>query len=118
MIPYNPDNLKFARKNRKQRNATKQEGILWHTYLKNASFHFYRQYRVGDYILDFYCPKKHLAIELDGGQHYEDAAIAYDSKRTEFLNQQWITVLRYTNDEIDKTLYAVIDSIRKRIGEG
>jgi len=118
MIPYNADNLKYARKNRKQRNATKQEGILWHTYLKKASYHFYRQYRVGDYILDFYCPKKHLAIELDGGQHYEDRAIAYDRERTEFLTERGISVLRFTNDDIDRSLYAVIDRIRKKIGEG
>ena len=117
MIPYNRNNLEYARKNRRQRNATPQEGILLHVYLKWAKYRFYRQYRVGEYILDFYCPKQRLAIELDGGQHYEDAAMAYDQKRTNYLNDNHIRVLRFTNIDVDKNLYTVVDSIKLEIGE-
>lgn len=116
MIPYDPNNLDHARENRKQRNATRQEGVLWHCYLKKAPVHFYRQYRVGPYILDFYCPKKKLAIEIDGGQHYEDANIAYDQKRTDFLEQNRIAVLRFTNTDVDKNLKGVVAAIERRIG--
>ena len=52
------------------------------------------------YILDFYCPKAKLAIELDGGQHYEEAGLTKDQERTRILNQHSIHVLRYTNIEV------------------
>ena len=117
MIPYNSENLKYARKNRRQRNATRQEGILWHCYLKTTKVHFYRQYRVGSFILDFYCPKKKLAIEIDGGQHYDDAAMIYDRERTLFLQNNGVTVLRFTNDDVNHHLSSVIERIRKAIEE-
>ena len=117
MIPYNRDNLIFARTNRRQRHATRQEGILWHCYLKAAKVRFYRQYRVGNFILDFYCPKKKLAIEIDGGQHYDDASIIYDQERTLFLQNNGITVLRFTNDDVDKNLSGVVNTIRRVIEE-
>ena len=118
MIKYDASNLKNARENRKQRHATRQEGVLWHVYLKKAKVHFYRQYRVGRYILDFYCPRKNLAIELDGGQHYENEAIAYDAVRTAFLNENGIKVIRFTNEEIDQRLVNVIAVIEAELGKG
>ena len=112
MIPYKRENLKYARENRKQRNATRQEGILWHTFLKKVQVHFYRQYRVGSYILDFYCPKKKLAIEIDGGQHYYEDALRYDRERSLFLAQNGISVLRFTDADIEKNLSGVVNVIR------
>ena len=111
MIRYDAKNLKFARENRRLRNATRQEGVLWHCFLKKRDVRFYRQYRVGAYILDFYCPKKRLAIELDGGQHYEEDAMRYDLARTEFLTEHGILVLRFTNDDVDKNLKATTQKI-------
>ena len=115
MIKYDASTLKYARENRRQRNATRQEGVLWHCFLKNSSVHFYRQYRVGAYILDFYCPKRKLAIELDGGQHFDDEAILYDERRTAFLNQNGIEVLRFSNDDVDKRLNEVTEVIRQAL---
>ncbi len=112
MIPYDPKNLENARQNRRQRNATRQEGVLWHTFLKKCDPRFYRQYRVGIYILDFYCPKRKLAIEIDGGQHYADEGMRYDENRTLSLNEKGITVLRFTNEDIDKNLKGTIEVIR------
>ena len=111
MIKYNPDNLTFARQNRRQRNATPQEGILWHCCLKKFEVHFYRQYRVGNYILDFYCPKRRLAIEVDGGQHYDEIEMQKDKRRTAFLNENGIEVLRFTNLDIDNNLKGVQKAI-------
>jgi len=76
---------------------------------------FSRQYRIGNYILDFYAPSIRLAIEIDGGQHYEDRAIAYDRERTEFLTERGITVLRFTNTDIDKDLFGVTEEIKREI---
>ena len=112
MIRYKSENLGFARQNRKQRNATPQEGILWHCVLKKLPYHFYRQYRVGPYILDFYCPKKKLAIEVDGGQHFDDSEILNDTERTLYLNQNGIYVLRFPNSDIDNNLQGVEKVIR------
>ena len=117
MIKYSRENLELARANRKQRNLTRQEGILWHSYLKKTKVHFYRQYRVGSYILDFYCPKQNLCIEIDGGQHYEDAAMIYDQRRSDFLKANGISVMRFTNTDIEKNLCGVVEEIRIRIGE-
>ena len=115
MEPYDKKNLAFARQNRKVRNATRQEGLLWHTYLKKSDINFTRQYRLGHYILDFYAPSIRLAIEIDGGQHYEDDAIAYDQSRTAFLEGKGITVLRFTNTDIDNNLNGSFLVIEKEI---
>jgi len=56
-----------------------------------------------------------LAIELDGGQHYEEAALRYDRARTAFLNDCGIKVLRFTNDDVDKNLRGVVTIIKSAI---
>ena len=115
MLRYNSDNLNFARANRKQRNSTRQEGILWHCYLKSCPINFSRQYRVDNYILDFYAPSIKLAIELDGSQHFEDRGEAYDIVRTERLNNVGVTVLRFTNLDVDIHLADVVRQIENKI---
>lgn len=81
---------------------TKEERHLWYDYLKNSTYTFNRQYIVDNYILDFYCAKKHLAIEIDGGQHYNEENITYDNKRTDYLKSQGIKVIRYSNSDINQ----------------
>ena len=117
MFHYDPKNLQYARKNRKERNATHQESVLWHLFLKSHSTNFTRQYRIGKYILDFYAPSLKLAIEIDGGHHYEDREIEYDQMRTKFLNEKGIAVLRFTNADVDRDLKGVVLSINNAISE-
>ena len=74
----------FAKELRK--NMTRHERHLWYDFLKDYPIKIYKQKIVGNYILDFYCEKAKLAIELDGSQHYEDSGIENDAKRDEFLN--------------------------------
>ena len=85
-------------------NMTKEERHLWYDSLKlyhqQCDIIFLRQKIIGDYIVDFYCPKAKLAIELDGSQHYEEQAEKYDMERTKYLNQHGIEVLRYSNRDI------------------
>jgi very-short-patch-repair endonuclease len=59
---------------------------------------FFRQYGVENFILDFYCPKLKLAIEIDGGQHATNSD--YDNRRTRELNMFKITVIRFWNNEV------------------
>ena len=61
---------------------------------------FFRQYSFGSYILDFYCPEKKLAVELDGGQHNLPESKEYDAARTNFLNAHGVEVLRFWNNEV------------------
>lgn len=73
----------FAKSLRK--NMTKEERHLWYDFLRGCPGHFHRQQIVGNYILDFYCHSKHLAVELDGSQHFEKSGMEHDAVRDEYL---------------------------------
>ena len=68
-----------------RRNMTKEERRLWYNFLSNYSEKFVRQKIIGNYIVDFYCAKAKLVIELDGSQHYEDANMEYDEVRSKYF---------------------------------
>ncbi len=104
----------YARELRK--NMTEEERKLWHVCLKKLPVKFVRQRSFGDYIVDFYCAEKNLAIELDGAQHFEADGEKYDAKRDEFLNKQGITVARYSNLQIGREFEAVQADILRRLG--
>lgn len=57
---------------------------------------------MGNYILDFYCASKKIAIELDGTQHFEDIGREKDALRDNYLNERGIKVLRYSNKEVNQ----------------
>ena len=61
-----------------RKNMTKEERHLWYDFLKAYPIQFKRQYPIGNYIVDFYCYKARLVVELDGSQHCEPEAISYD----------------------------------------
>ena len=86
------------------------ERKLWYALRDNqlgASFR--RQHPVGPYVLDFYCPSARLAIELDGDDHTTRAES--DSRRTRFLNQRGIRVIRFSNREVWSNLEGVKECI-------
>lgn len=88
-------------------NQTPQEIILWSKLRRGSlGLKFKRQYSVGPYIIDFYCPQKKLAIEVDGSQHIEN--IDYDNERTAYLNVLNIKVLRFWNNEINANIDGVM----------
>ena len=98
-------------------NMTKQERHLWYDFLKLLPQQFKRQKVIGRYIVDFYCAEKKLAIEIDGSQHYEEKNIIKDEERTEFLNSKGVTVLRYTNRDVDRNFSGVCEDIYMHITE-
>lgn len=98
-----------------RKNLTKQERHLWYDFLKSLPVHFYRQYTIEKYIVDFFCPKANLAIEIDGSHHYEEDSIKYDECRTKTLESYGITVLRYTNRDINKRFESVCDDIKNHL---
>ena len=108
-LPYEKNlisNAKYLRKN-----MTPQEKHLWYDFLSKYSVRFQRQKVAGNFIVDFYCHKVKLVIESDGSQHYSDIGIVNDTKRTEILNKYGLTVLRFSNLDIDKQFEAVCTTI-------
>jgi len=107
-----PRNRKLKNRSSELRNnATKQENRLWYDLLRKHEPSFYRQKIIGSYIVDFYCPKAKLIIELDGSQHYEEESAEYDRLRTEYLNSLGFYVLRFSNKDIDCSFEAVCQNI-------
>ena len=94
---------------------TKEERHLWYDFLKNLPLTVHRQKVIGRYIVDFYIASCNLVIELDGSQHYEEKNIEQDIIRDNYLKELNITVLRYSNDDINKNFDGVCQDILNRI---
>ena len=105
----NEQTRKFSQQLRK--NMTSEERHLWYDFLKTYPVQFHRQYAIGIYIVDFYCWKAKLVIELDGSQHCEPDAVDYDRKRTHYLEEQGYCVLRYANRDVQKNFRGVCENI-------
>ena len=113
MRTYNPRNIPLAKQLRKD--MTPWERKLWYEHLRICPVRFQRQKAIGEYIADFYCAKAHLIIELDGSQHYNAAQQQADAVRTKFFTANHLTVLRFTNLEIDKNFSGVCQVIDSAI---
>ncbi len=103
-----------------RREATREENHLWYDFLRTYPVQFRRQVPFDRYILDFYCAKAKLAIELDGSQHYKGEGPEYDSLRTEYLRQGYgIHVLRFANSAVNDDFQGVCrrinEEVRKRL---
>ena len=100
-----------------RKNMTKEERHLWFDFLKGYQTKFYNQRAICQYIVDFYCAKAKLVIELDGGGHYEPEQRQYDMERTAFLDAYNLKVLRFTNTDIQKNFYNVCTTIDNVVKE-
>ena len=109
MKEYNKENIPLAKTLRK--NMTPWERKLWHCFLKTYPVRFQRQKCIDNYIVDFYCHGAKLAVELDGSQHYETEGKQADEKRDLFLKSLGITVLRYSNLDVNRKFAAVCEDI-------
>ncbi|MBO5089723.1 MAG: endonuclease domain-containing protein [Clostridia bacterium] len=94
-----------------RKNMTPEERHLWYDFLRAYPIRFNRQKIIGRYIVDFYCAKAKLIIELDGSQHYEDAGVEKDLERTQFLEQYGLNVIRIPNNEIKQNFKGVCEYI-------
>jgi very-short-patch-repair endonuclease len=92
-------------------NMTEAERKLWFQFLRGFPYPVLRQKPIADFIVDFYCARLGLIIEVDGDSHYELAALAYDAARAVTLAQLGLRVIRFTNDEV---MHA-FDSVCERI---
>ena len=100
-----------------RRNMTQQERRLWHTFLKQYPVRIYRQRIINNYVVDFYCHQARLVIELDGSQHYTDEGMIHDNERTEVLQRYGISVLRFSNRDVDENFRSVCEMIDRVVKE-
>ncbi len=87
-----------------RKEPTEEENKLWHLYLKRIKPRFIRQKIIGSYIVDFYCPKLKLVIEIDGVQHYLEDNLKYEKRRHEYLQNEGYKLLRFYNSDINKAI--------------
>lgn len=109
---FNNQSLKDRRRELRK-NQTETEKILWES-IRGKRFHglkFYRQFSIGPYILDFYCPKLRLGIELDGNPHKEKEAKILDRDKERILLASNVKILRFWNDEVANNIEEILEKI-------
>lgn len=112
-IHYNPALKERARELRKQ--GALSEVLLWDQ-LKGKKMHgyqFMRQKPMGDYIVDFYCNKLQLVIEIDGESHVD--RFDYDMRRQTYLESVGLTILRFGDSDVKKNIEGVVTAIENWI---
>ena len=114
-IYYN-QNLKLLARNHRN-DSTKSEIILWQELKgkKILGYKFLRQKPIGNYIVDFFCNKLKLEIELDGYTHQFDDVIVKDEKKELYLNSIGITVLRFNDNDVINDMNNVLRGIESYI---
>lgn len=111
MLRYDKHLKEYSRRLRKEMTAA--EKLLW-SKLRGKQlkgFQVYRQKPIGRFVVDFYCPKANLVIELDGGQHYSDEMRTRDGLRDGYLERLGLRVLRFSDREVFEELTAVLEKI-------
>ena len=96
-----------------RRTQTPHESKLWYT-VRNGNLRglkFRRQFKIGPYVVDFFCPAHRLVVELDGGHHTEYEVMTRDAKRQQYIEAQGYRVLRFWNSDIDTNLEDVLNEI-------
>lgn len=113
-IIFNRTSKKLKRRTLR-RTMPQAEIILW-AYLKNKQLYGYkfrRQYSIGKYIVDFYCPQLRLAIEVDSPSHFTNKTKKYDLRRQKYIEKFGIRFLRVTNLDIYENIHGVIEEIAR-----
>jgi len=94
------------------------EQILWNQLRGyQLGFKFRRQVSIGPYIVDFYCPKKKIVIEVDGDSHYESGKKEYDKARSEYIISKGVFVVRFTNLEVYDDLEGVLSRLKELLNK-
>ena len=112
---YNGDYKPLSQKLRRE--MTRQEKHLWYDFLKTYPIPFHRQRQFGHYIVDFYCAKAKLIVELDGSQHYEPGEKERDEDRDRYLADLGLAVLRFGNYDVDRQFEGVCATIDREVRE-
>ena len=109
-------NTKSKEKQRKElrNSSTAAEAVLWKHLQRRQMLDkkFRRQFSVGPYIVDFYCPEYRVVIELDGAPHFSFLANEYETRRTKYLEEAGLRVIRFENRVVYNNLEFVLETIR------
>ena len=116
-LPYHKNLKAFSRKLRN--NSTLGEILLWQKLRAGSmkSYTFNRQKPLGRYIVDFYCKPLKLAIEIDGGYHFEEEQKVKDDHRQTILEQMGLHFLRFHDEQVRKDMDIVLKAIENYISE-
>jgi very-short-patch-repair endonuclease len=111
MLRYNNYLKRNSRRLRK--NMTDAEKLLWSKIRGKQlkGLQIYRQKPIGRFIVDFYCPKASLVVELDGGQHYSEALRREDHLRDKYLESVGLRVLRFSDRDVFENLTGVLEKL-------
>lgn len=113
----NKANMKKHVTRKLRRDQTPWESKLWQV-LRNRNIEglkFRRQFKIGNYVVDFVCLSKKLVIELDGGHHSESRQKKKDEIRQKYIESQGFKVLRFWNNEVLENLEGVVQKILDNI---
>ena len=94
---------------------TEEEKRLWYNFFRTYPVRIYRQKILGKYIVDFYCPKAKLVIEIDGGHHYHKENMQHDKIRTEYLEGFGLRIIRISNSDVNNSFYEVCERLDREI---
>lgn len=100
-----------------RKSPTAQEKKLWFNFLRKYPVKFYRQRAIDRFIVDFYCSKAKLIIEIDGSQHFEQKGKAYDKERTQVIEKYGLKVIRFSNRDIERNFSGVCTAIDVKVKE-
>lgn len=114
-MPVLKNNRMLDRAKELRRNMTPQERKLWYMFLRDYPVKIYKQRIIDSFIVDFYCAKAKLVIELDGSQHYTNQGLAHDRERSAMLQKYQLQVIRFNNLEVDQQFRAVCVMIDRTI---
>lgn len=115
---FNQPQYKKRRQELRQQPSSAEARLWW--YLQNRRFYgfkFRRQQGIGQYVVDFYCPKLRLAIEVDGDSHFEPDNIVNDKHRQQWIEDLGIRVVRFTNNEVLEDTFGVLSSLKMFISK-
>jgi len=102
-----------------RRNITLAEKIIWLNIRRKQieGERFLRQFSIKHYVLEFYCPKLRLALEIDGETHLTEEELEYDKQRQDYLESLGIIFLRFKNEEVFNNADVVIEKIKLKVIE-
>jgi|SRR6478672_4060443 very-short-patch-repair endonuclease len=116
-LPYKQNLKEFSR--RLRNNSTLGEILLWQQLRAGQleGYSFNRQKPIGQFIVDFYCKRLQLVIEVDGGYHYEEEQILIDKGRQKMMEEMGLHFIRFHDEEIRKDMPQVLQKIKEYISE-
>lgn len=116
-LHYNKKEMKTRRRQLRS-DMTFSEKVMWNILRRNETGErFLRQYSIDNYVIDFYCPRLKLAVEVDGEVHDREEEKKYDKERQEYVEKYGVVFIEFRNEEVTENGNAVYEKIMAKIKE-